>query len=113
MVLDANTGYFEFNGVSLAENVFTFYQPVVTWLEAYAGKPAANTEIVFSMEYFNTASSKMILDLLMILERVHQQGNGVKVVWKFEEDDSDMEWAGEEYAELVELPFEQVKLPAR
>jgi hypothetical protein len=56
----------------------------------------------FKLEYFNTASSKLILDVLSALEEIE----GVTIDWYFHEDDEDMEEAGEEFSELVEIPFE-------
>ena len=32
--------------------------------------------------------------------------DGAKVTWYFHEDDEDMEEAGEEFADLVEVPFD-------
>jgi len=58
--------------------------------------------------YFNTASSKLILDILMKLEDLHKKGNEVLVKWYFPEDDEDMQEAGNEYADIVEIPFEQI-----
>ena len=56
----------------------------------------------FKLEYFNTASSKLILDILSKLEEI----DGTSVTWFFHEDDEDMEEAGEEFSDLVEVPFE-------
>ncbi len=57
---------------------------------------------MFKLEYFNTASSKLILDVLSNLEDIE----GMTIVWYYHEDDEDMQEAGEEFSELVELPFE-------
>jgi uncharacterized protein YkuJ len=57
------------------------------------------------MTYFNTASSKIILDILMRLETLHEDGKNISVEWHYEEDDEDMQEAGEEYADIVEVPF--------
>ncbi len=72
------------------------------WLDQYAGSPNDTNTFVFKLEYFNTASSKLILDVLSKLEDI----KGAKVMWYFHEDDEDMEEAGEEFSELVEVPFE-------
>ena len=57
---------------------------------------------------FNTASSKLLLDILMILEEMKDNGHDVLIKWHYPEEDEDMEEAGEEYADIVEVPFEQV-----
>jgi hypothetical protein len=106
--LDPTSGVFEFSGKSLPEDVTTFFNPILAWLEEYETSPNATTKAIFKMDYFNTASSKLILDVLMKLEEIHEEHEGVSVEWHFREDDEDMEEAGEEYSEIVEIPFEQV-----
>lgn len=104
--LDAGKNIFEFSGKSLPEDVVTFYNPILDWLDSYAENLNDTTEVKFRLDYFNTASSKMILDILLKLEEFQETGKTVKVKWYFAEDDEDMEEAGAEYAEIVDLPFE-------
>lgn len=102
IMLDKGNGIYEISGRSLPEDSAEFYQPVLDWIAAYNEDPNPETEFVFKLEYFNTASSKLILDVLSALEDVE----GCKIIWYFHEDDEDMEEAGEEFSELVEIPFE-------
>lgn len=98
---------FEISGRSLPEDAMGFYQPVLKWLdEYYSGGPLAETVFNIKLEYFNTASSKLVLDIFMKLEEYHSQGHKTKVNWYYFEDDEDMQEAGEEFSELVEVPFE-------
>jgi DNA polymerase III delta prime subunit len=110
VILDATTDnpVFEISGRSLPEDVVAFYDPILEWLDEYAQKPLKKTIFNFKLEYFNTASSKLLLDILLKLEDMHQDGADVLVRWHFPDDDEDMEEAGEEYADIVEVPFEQV-----
>ena len=57
------------------------------------------------MEYFNTSSSKCILDILRKLEKIHEAGGNVTVTWFYEEDDEDMQEAGEDYQRIVKVPI--------
>ena len=102
IILDKGNGIFEISGRSLPEDSAEFYQPVIDWLKEYGNDPNDKTIFVFKLEYFNTASSKLILDVLSALEEVEN----TTVEWYFHEDDEDMEEAGEEFSELVELDFE-------
>ena len=95
IILDKKNGIFEISGRSLPEDSAEFYKPVLEWLEQYAKEANPSTEFVFKLEYFNTASSKLILDVLSALEEIA----GMRITWYFQE-------AGEEFSELVELPFE-------
>ncbi|MBC7920098.1 MAG: DUF1987 domain-containing protein [Ferruginibacter sp.] len=102
ILLNKPNGIFEISGRSLPEDTAEFYKPVLEWLERYTADPNPETPFVFKLEYFNTASSKLILDVLSKLERI----KGTTISWYHHEDDEDMEEAGSEFSELVEVEFE-------
>lgn len=102
IILDKKNGIFEISGRSLPEDSAEFYRPVLEWIGNYAKAANSSTDFVFKLEYFNTASSKLILDVLSALEDIQ----GMKIMWYYHEDDEDMEEAGQEFSELVEIPFE-------
>src|SRR5688572_10312649 len=97
IILDKGRSIFEISGRSLPEDSADFYKPVLEWIEAYTREPNPVTEFVFKLEYFNTSSSKLILDILSALEAI----GGMKIEWCYPEDDEDMEEAGKEFSELV------------
>lgn len=111
VILDADNKIFEISGRSLPEDVASFYEPILDWLDNYAEEANPKTVFDFKLVYFNTASSKLILDILLKLEEMYEAGKDVLVRWHFPDDDEDMEEAGEEYADIVEVPFEQVSYP--
>lgn len=106
VTLDPERNALEFSGKSLPEDVTRFYGPVLSWLDAYEKTARAKTTVDFKLLYFNTASSKLILDILFKLENIHQSGTEILIRWHYEEEDEDMREAGEEYGDLVEVPFE-------
>lgn len=108
VVLDKENNTFEISGRSLPEDVVAFYNPILDWLTEYAKDPLEKTVFNFKLEYFNTASSKLLLDVLLKLEDINGSGHDVLVKWHYPDDDEDMEEAGEEYSDIVEVPFEQV-----
>ena len=111
VILDSEREIMEISGRSLPEDVTAFYEPILNWLNEYAESPNKKTVFNFKLVYFNTASSKLLLDILMKLEEMHENGNDVLIRWHYPEDDEDMEEAGEEYADIVDVPFEQVSYP--
>jgi hypothetical protein len=108
VILDKDNAIFEISGRSLPEDVAAFYEPILDWLDEYSEDPLEKTVFNFKLEYFNTASSKLLLDVLLKLEDMYDDGKDILVRWHFPDDDEDMEEAGEEYADIVEVPFEQV-----
>lgn len=107
---DTTSGLLELIGRSIPENSIEFYKPILEGLDAYAGSPQAKTNVNIKLEYFNTSSSKCILDVLKKLEGIHKSGNEVVINWYFEEDDEDMEEAGEDYQAIIQVPFNMVEV---
>ncbi len=106
ITLNPIEGIFEISGRSLPEDSAEFYKPVIQWLEKYKAAAYSRCEFTIKLDYFNTSSSKMILDILHSLQGVKESGKDTKVIWCFQEDDEDMEEAGQEFSELVNVPFD-------
>lgn len=105
VVLDAENGIFELSGKSMPEDVNDFYEPIMEWLNEYKESPNPTTEFLFRMNYFNSASSKYFHDIMTTLQEIETKGFAVKVLWYHDEDDEAMEEAGEEFMDMVKIPF--------
>ena len=105
---DPISGNLVIEGKSFPPNVAEFYKTVLDWIDAYLKQPAAQTTLHLKLEYFNTASSKMIMDMLYKLEEFYRHGGNIKIIWYYPTDDEDMQETGIEYSELLDLPFEFV-----
>ena len=107
---DTGNGFLEIKGRSIPENSIEFYKPLVDWLEKYASKPQPATNVNIQLEYFNTSSSKCILDVFKKLEAINKGGSNVVINWYYEEDDEDMLEAGEDYQAIINVPFKMVQV---
>lgn len=107
---DAQKGSLKIKGRSIPENSIEFYKPVMDWLDQYAKEPHTSTTLNIQLEYFNTSSSKCILDIFKKLERIHNHGTEVSISWHYEPDDEDMQEAGEDYQSLIDIPFTMVEI---
>ena len=102
---DPKMGILSVSGESYPENSAAFYAPVFDWLYNYLStKP--EFEFYFKMVYFNTSSSKAILDIIDILEKYHENNGKVKLIWYHDEDDEDIMESGEEFTEKLNMPCE-------
>lgn len=108
VLLDRDNGKIKFSGRSLPEDAKSFYKPIKGWLNNYIENPPDETHAVFAYEYFNTASSKMILEMLDILKLLEEKGGKIKIDWYYLEDDDDMLEAGEDFAEIADLKFDYI-----
>ncbi len=104
--LDPKNNHFELSGRSIPEDSVGFYKKILDWIDQYGKNPNPKTEVKFELEYFNTSSSKNILELLKKLEKIYQDGNDLKIIWYYDEDDEDMQETGEDYKALLSVPLE-------
>lgn len=107
---DPATGLLELKGRSIPENSIDFYKPLIDWIERYGRQACPKTALHVQLEYFNTSSSKCILDLFKRLETVRAAGNEVTVLWHYEADDEDMLEAGEDYSGIINIPFKLIQI---
>lgn len=103
---DHSNGRLELSGRSIPENTFEFFNPVLEWLDEYSSTPQDKTEIHVNLEYFNTSSSKYILEIFKRLKGIMNDGKDVLVKWYYEEDDEEMMETGEDYEDVSGLKFE-------
>lgn len=110
VILNPIAGVIEIKGRSIPENSIEFYRPVVEWLDEYIKNPQPNTVVNMQLEYFNTSSSKCILDVFKKLEVLKKNQKDVIINWYYEEDDEDMLEAGEDYESIIKVPFKMIQI---
>lgn len=108
--LDGEKGLIEIKGRSIPENSVEFYKPLIDWLDKYGTSPLESTDVNVQLEYFNTSSSKCILDIFKKLELIYKKGSKVQINWYYEEDDEDMFEAGEDYQSIINIPFSMIEM---
>ena len=117
IILDPDNKVFEISGISRPENVRECYEPVIDWFEDF-GNQLKNYEfsnsgelITFKIQlnYFNSASAKFILDVLMEINKLYNQGMNLKIDWHYDEGDDDMKEVGEELSEIVDFDFKYIE----
>jgi hypothetical protein len=105
IVLNGAKGIFSFAGKSFPENVNDFYNETIHYLEAYVLQPKDKTTLEFSWLYFNTATSKMIVKIIMLLKTVNKSGKSLDIKWYCSPDDDLIIEKGNEFAELLGADF--------
>ena len=93
------------SGRSIPENSIEFFQPLLDWVDTHCQVQGKSLEVNIRLEYFNTSSSKCLMDLL---RRVEASEVDARVNWYYEAEDEDMLEAGEDYDAIIELPFRLV-----
>lgn len=106
VIFDIENNNFIIRGKSVVTEVDAFYAPLIEWLENAKNKLDNRIDFVFDLEYFNIFSSKRILFILYKLSDLKKSGADVNVIWHFSMEDDDMKEVGEDFACMVNLPFE-------
>ena len=84
-------------GRSLAMDVNRFYDPLIDWAQKIS---TPKVSLVVELDYYNTASGKKILDLLVAFQD-NENIASFEVIWNYEEDDEDMLEKGQLFAEKL------------
>lgn len=95
-------------GRSFMDNAIDFYTNLIDNIK---GLPAQHLNVVVQLDYFNTSSSKCMLELFRSLERrVHDGEHTASIKWHYAAECYDIEEAGEDYRDLISgVPFELVE----
>ncbi len=97
------------SGRSYPKEAMVFYEPLLDWISQCELNSGGNCSFEFKLEFFNTCSSKVLLDALVRLRKLVERGKlNLSVKWYYEVDDEDMKDNGESLMELAQLPFELV-----
>lgn len=115
IILNEDENIYSISGRSLPHDAKSFYEPVLIWLDDLSKHPDKDKTIYFKikLEYYNTSSAKMLLDIFEKLELINNSGRKVVIEWNYADDDEDMLEAGERYSKLVNIKFEmkEYKIP--
>jgi len=109
ILLDADNSIFLIEGPSYPEDPFEVYGCVIQWIN-HNGNFLNPINCEFKFKVLSSASRKLILDILVKLEKASKRNQNVTIKWYYEKDDEDMKEAGEDLSDTVEFPFEFVCL---
>mgnify|MGYP002400227926 CR=1 FL=1 len=97
MAVFETNGNLTLKGRSLILDVGSFYQPLAEWISQLT---APKVTFTFELEYFNSASSKKLLEILRLIE-TNKHVREFDVTWKYETDDEDILEKGQIFEEKL------------
>lgn len=112
LLFDPIENKFEIMGESRPENVRSFYEPILHWVNDFHDFIAASKKIPSQLNikirlgYFNSSSAKFIFDLLHKFHQFESLGTKPTVLWLYEDGDDDMKQAGLDLSEMLDFPFQ-------
>lgn len=102
--LDSAQGILKITGNSYPENALELYHPLFLQIDAFFAEGTKKLDIELQIDYLNTSSSKMLIDLINKLSDYFEKGNQISAIWKYPEDDED-------YREQCVMFFEDAPFP--
>lgn len=102
---DPTNGKLLIAGTSMPENARKFFDQILAWVADYVTSPCKNTTISFKLNYFNTASTKYLFDIMVLTKQIMKDGNTLVYNWYFDKDDDDMYEAGVGFSKMLRYPF--------
>jgi hypothetical protein len=103
-------GLIRIKGRSIHENIIDFFLPVQNWISEYVSIPAEVTCVDINLEYFNSASAKLMIQMLQRISRVRLKNKKFIVNWYYEEGDEDILERGQYFSSVLGIPFNFIRL---
>jgi hypothetical protein len=107
--IDFLTGEISLIGRSLIHNVPNFFVETIQDIHAYTKIPNNQTTVTIHLEYFGDESGKKLIEVLRILEAVHRKKTDVVVKWIYNSDNKEMKATGQDFDNVINLPFQLVE----
>ncbi|PKR79684.1 hypothetical protein CW751_13675 [Brumimicrobium salinarum] len=112
--LNADTGIFNFQGESRPENAPSFFEPIIAWLITYRNtiekdKDSHHLKVIFKLDYFNSTSTKYIVDIAKLLKSIDDLPNvNLATEWFYKSIDEDIRDSGNELIDWTGLKIKLI-----
>ena len=104
------SGIIKIKGRSISENILDFFKPVEEWVIEYIKTPADITCLDITLEYFNSASAKLLIQLFLKISYVQLKNKKFIINWYYEEGDEDILERGEYFSSVLNIPFNFIRV---
>lgn len=105
-LLTANAaGEIRIEGICIPENVQADFTGFMTWISEYLKSPADKTTLTVKLDYFNTSTAAILLNIFRTMSKIKAMGKAVVINWHFEDDDLEIKESGHDFATIVDVEF--------
>tara|TARA_Y100000385_G_scaffold276814_1_gene323018 strand:- start:993 stop:1391 length:399 start_codon:yes stop_codon:yes gene_type:complete len=87
----------------------SFFLNLSKWIDDYSESPKEKTILTIKIDSINISNSKFLLNVIYQIEKIFKSGNKVKIRWVFNNDEDGNYELGNDYAEMVKIPFEFIE----
>ncbi len=105
---DPRSEQYLIKGNSFHEDPQLAYEPIFKWIRENIDKIDHKINFTVQIYYFNSASNRMLLKMLRLLEVAKQSGKNINIVWKY--DDDECKTDGTIFEKIINIPFKFIKV---
>ncbi len=111
VLIDPVSNQIKIKGESYPENAAKFFGPILSSVNEYLGFSEAQRIMVdIHLSYFNSSSSKALLNLFEILDQAASDSRQIEINWRYHPENETIFEAGEEFEdETTALKFNFVQ----
>jgi len=104
------SGHCSITGESYLEEPYEFYRKIAAWFIDYVEAGGTSIQLDIKLNYFNTSSSRAILEMLRVLKNLQKNGTTLEVNWYYPDpDDDEILMEGEDFQEECGLKINMVE----
>lgn len=108
---DPDAGALAICGESYPEDAFAFFNPLMNAIETFLAAKPQRFHAELELIYFNSSTSKVLMDLFDLLEDAANTGVTVTVDWRYHTQNDVARENGEEFREdLDQVAFKLIEL---
>jgi len=102
ITFDEGTGTLNISGRSYPEDLHGFWDPAISQIEEIIAARDSIT-IQFELNYHNSGSTRIILNLIKFCESNAANGCKVSMEWRYDAEDEQTEEQGEDYRDMCSI----------
>ena len=107
--LNLKKGVFIIDGQFTLDEPESFFKPIKKNIKQYIKKPCEITVLTINLSAINISSSTFLLNLIELLDQLYEKNYDVKVRWVYNNDEDGNFELGNDYADMVKVPFEFIE----
>lgn len=110
VLIDEEKGYMRLEGECYLEDILNFFTEINDWLEKCLSVSATPLTFDCALEYFNSSTTKLLYNMLRVMDEAAARGKKVTVNWISAHGDEMIIECGEDFREEVEhLEFNMIE----
>jgi hypothetical protein len=102
LLIDEERNYMKLEGRSFHENIVDFFKDANEWLDRYLATDFGTFTFDCEMNYFNSSTAKLLLNIIMKLDKNTGDGKEVVINWITTESNDIVIECGEDFQDEVE-----------